>query len=144
MKEKEIIGEAFTLVTAIKKELYKLEIGHDGYTSGCGYDGEDEWHKTFYGETVEEIAEKLIAGNFKLIANYFISADSNAGANILRYSKEETLCYEDRIFDLKQISKFSNYIDNNKEDIREFNNLFETFRNKSLEIQKAVTQYYAV
>jgi hypothetical protein len=46
-------------VEAQLRTLYKVELGHDGWTSGCGFDGSDEWNECYYAETIEKMAETL-------------------------------------------------------------------------------------
>lgn len=73
-------------VEAEVKEMYKITVGDNGVCRGC-YDSSDEWYESYYGETIEKIAEKLNILYYKGLPKVFY------------IEKYDVLIYEDSIFD---------------------------------------------
>lgn len=83
-------------VTATLKEMYYLNIGHDGWTNGCGYDAEDEWAFEFFGDSPHEICKQMAEQNL------------NTGSwNFFHYYKVLALIHEGDIFIKTRINKLS-------------------------------------
>lgn len=77
-------------VEAEIKEMYKITVGDNGVCRG-NYDPCDEWYESYYGVTIEEIAEKLNVLYYKGLPKEFY------------IEKYNVLIYEGRTFDYEEI-----------------------------------------
>jgi hypothetical protein len=100
-------------VKAILKEMYCLKVGHDGYTSGCGYDGSDQWSDTYHGDTLLDVCKSL--------AQQHLTARPG---NQFELFKFEALVYEGRIFVYKVLESYNEW--NNTAGYKEFIDTFHS------------------
>jgi hypothetical protein len=111
-------------VEAEIREMYKITVGDDGVCRGC-YDLMDEWHESYYVDTIKEIAELLNVIYYHGLPKEFY------------IEKYKVLIYEDKRFDYEEIVDKKDL----KEEYDEFYSLwnseeYKNIRQRKLDIDK--------
>jgi hypothetical protein len=118
-------------INAELKETYKITVGDGGMCMGQYY-SEDDWKESYYGDTIEEIAEKLNTIYFRRLPMAHFAIE-----------KWQVLIYENKIYDHELLAVHSRWNGDSKlqKEYDEFFKLWNStkyteLRNKKIEAEK--------
>ena len=103
-------------VEAEVKEMYKVTLGDDGMCMGQYY-GEDDWKKSYYGETIEQILDTVNVRYYNGLPKTF------------NMEKWHVLIFDGRKYDYKRISSYNRYNKDSEELKEEVNQFYFMLNN---------------